>query len=309
MRFFRRPWVIAVTAIVLAAGIGGALFFWLKPSASREIVAPTRPEAPPDLAKLQPKFSTALDAMRRGDPASAARELSSFSCGKRAVEEYRLLYLASARQAAGQLTSARLDFADLWSRPPKMVNWGVAGFALGGLYARGGDWSQAANVFGAIARRADESVPAANARWQLINAKFAAGEIDDVLQVARDIAVKNPTTAQAGDAIAIIRSLTSLPPTAPITALTAGQRLERAVSLLRDGSPDNAVAELNTFPLTGEFAPLRLPIELNRGLALNQLRRYDDSTRVLEPLTSGPYKIAIPAVYTASKNYRALSEA
>src|SRR5436305_1108843 len=151
MRFFRRPWVIAVTAIVLAAGIGGALFFWLKPSASREIVAPTRPEAPPDLAKLQPKFSAALDAMRRGDPASA------------------------------------------------------------------------------------------------------------------------------GDAIAIIPSLTSLPPTAPITALTAGQRLERAVSLLRDGSPDNAVAELNTFPLTGEFAPLRLPIELNRGLALNQLRRYDDS--------------------------------
>ncbi|HJT18629.1 MAG TPA: transglycosylase SLT domain-containing protein, partial [Thermoanaerobaculia bacterium] len=123
---------------------------------------------------------------------------------------------------------------------------------------------------------------------------------------ARDIAVKNPTTAQAGDAIAIIRSLTSSPPTQPIQ-LEARQRLERAVSLMRDGDPDNALAEMNTFPLTGEFAPLRLPIELNRGLALNQLRRYDDSNKVLEPLGSGPYKIAIPAIYTASKNYRALS--
>src|SRR5262249_38145183 len=144
---------------------------------------------------------------------------------------------------------------------------------------------------------------------QLITARFAEGDVDAVLAAARDIAVKNPTTAQAADAINVLRSLMSLPPTAPITALTAGQRLERAVSLLRDGSPGNALAELNTFPLEGEFAPLRLPIELNRGLALNQLGRYDESNKVLDPLGSGPFKIAIPAIYTASKNYRALSAA
>jgi soluble lytic murein transglycosylase-like protein len=309
MKFFRRPWVIAVSAIVIASGVGGALYFWLRPSASREIVAPTKPEAPPDLANLQPKFSAALDALKRGDAAAAVRGFSSFNCGRRVVEEYRLLYRAAALQAAGDPHAARLVFADLWNRPPRMVNWGVAGFALGGLYAEAGDWSHAAEVFSETARRADQSAPAANARWQLINARFAAGDIDDVLHVARDIAIKNPTAAQAGDAIAIIRTLTSLPPTAPITSLTPGQRLERAVSLLRDGSPDNALAELNTFPVTGEFAPLRLPIELNRGLALNQLGRYDDSNKVLEALASGPYKIAIPAIYTASKNYRALSDA
>jgi len=309
MRFFRRPWVIAVSVLVVAAGIGAALYFRLRPGASREIVAPAKPEAPPDLAKLQPKFSAALDALKRGDAASAVRGLSSFNCGGRVVEEYRLLYLGTAQQAAGDARAARLVFAGLWNRAPKMVNWGFAGFALGGLYAGAGDWTHAADVYRATARRADQSFPAASARWQLINARFITGDIDDVLEVARDIAIKNPTAPQAGDAINIIRSLMSLPPTAPITSLTPGQRLERAVSLLRDGSPDNALAELNTFPVTGEFAPLRLPIELNRGLALNQLRRYEDSNKVLESLASGPYKFAIPAIFTASKNYRALSEA
>jgi soluble lytic murein transglycosylase len=45
-------------------------------------------------------------------------------------------------------------------------------------------------------------------------------------------------------------------------------------------------------------------VQLNRGLALHHLRRYEDSIKVLEPLTSGPYKYAIPALYFGSKNYR-----
>ena len=308
MRFFRRGWVIAVTAALLLAASGAIVYYYFWPGEGvREVSRPPRPEAPPDLADLQPKFAAALDALRRGDAGTAVHGLTSFTCGGRFVEEYRLLYLAMAYQAAGNPRAARITFANLWSHPPKMVNWGVAGFALGGLYNAAGDWNAAANVYREIAGRADQSQPAANARWQLITAEFADGNIAAVLATARDIAVKNPTMPQAGDAIAIIRSLMSLPPTAPITALATPQRLERAVSLLRDGDPQNALAELNTFPLTGEFAPLRIPIELNRGLALNQLGRYDESNKVLEALVSGPYKIAIPAIYTASKNYRALS--
>lgn len=308
MKWFRRGWVLAVFAVVLLAAIGGAVYYFLWPiETRREAARPPKPEAPPDLAKLQPQFSAALDALKRGDPGAAVNMLSSFNCGHRVVEEYRLLYLGTAYQAAHNPGPARVTFADLWSRPPRMVNWGVAGFALGGLYSAAGDWQHAADVYGHLAMRADDSVPAANARWQLITASFAAGDITAVLNTARDIAVKNPRAAQAGDAIAIIRSLTALPPNAPIQLATP-RRLERAVSLMRDGDPANALAELNTFPLTGEFAPLRLPIVLNRGLALNQLHRYDESNKVLDAIVSGPYKFAIPAIYTESKNYRALSD-
>src|SRR5437867_46282 len=137
---------------------------------------------------------------------------------------------------------------------------------------------------------------------------FKCGQRDvvAVLNAARDIAVKNPRAPQAGDAISILRLLTSQKPTDPIK-LTSPQRLERAVSLLRDGDPQNALAELNTFDTARAFAEFRLPIQLNKGLALNQLHRYEESNKMLEPLASGPYKIAIPAIYTASKNHRLLA--
>ena len=303
---FRRGWVLAICTL-LGVAIAAALYFTIgRKEIRRETYASPKPEAPPDLAKLQPRFGAALDALRRGDGNSAARTFSSFDCGQRSVEEYRLLFLAHAYQIAGNARAARVTFANLWSRSPKMVNWGDAGFALAGLYSDGGDWSQAAATYAAIARRTDDSVPAATARWQVITTSFASGNLGAVLDAARDIAVKNPRTQQAGPAIAVLRALTSLPPDAPIQ-LPASRRLERAVSLMRDGDPENALAELNTFPITGAFAPFRLPIELDRGLALNQLHRYDESNRVLEPLASGPFKIAIPAIYTASKNYRALS--
>src|SRR5438270_7895209 len=204
MKFFRRGWVIAVAAVLLLAAAGAIIYYYFWPvEARREAYRPQKPEAPPDLAKLQPRFSAALDALRRGDPGAAVRGLSSFNCGQRVVEEYRLLYLGTAAQAAGDARSARVTLADLWSRSARMVNWGVAGFAPGGLYSAAGDWQEAADVYSRIATRADESMPAANARWQLISASFASGNVTTVLNTARDIAVKNPRAAQAGDAIAI----------------------------------------------------------------------------------------------------------
>src|SRR5207245_11344300 len=273
-----------------------ALYFTIGRTRIRhEIYAPPKPEAPPDLAKLQPRFNASLDALQRGDAAAAVRGFSTFDCGHRAVEEYRLLFLGVAQHLSGNAQAARATLADLWSRTPKMVRWGDAGFALGGLYITAGDWNHAADVYRALALRSDLSGPAAVARWQLITADFASGNIAGVLDTARDIAVKNPTTPQAGDAIGILRSLMTIPPTAPIR-LQPLQRLERAVSLMRDGDPANALAELNTFPTRGEFAAVRLPIQLNRGLALNQLHRYEESNKILETLISVPYKFAIPAL-------------
>ena len=304
---FRRRWVLAISIAFVVVAIGVALYFLVgRAETHRETYAPPKPEAPPDLAKLQPRFNVALDALKRGDAATALRGFSSFDCGHRVVEEYRLFYLANAFQLSGNARAARATFADLWSRTPNMVYWPDAGFALGALYSAAGDWNHARTVYREIAIRSNQSNIAANARWQWISASFASGDVDAVLDAARDIVVKNPTTPQAGDAVGVIRSLTSLPPNQPLQ-LARAQRLERAVSLLRDGDPGNALAELNTFPTGGEFARFRLPIELNRGLALNQLHRYEESNKVLEPLASGPFKIAIPAIYTASKNYRALA--
>jgi Soluble lytic murein transglycosylase and related regulatory proteins (some contain LysM/invasin domains) len=79
------------------------------------------------------------------------------------------------------------------------------------------------------------------------------------------------------------------------------------VGLLRDGDPQSAADELQALQARGVHDDLRGPVALNLGLALNQLRRYEDSNRVLEPLAAGPYRVAIPAIYTASKNYRVLA--
>jgi soluble lytic murein transglycosylase-like protein len=186
------------------------------------------------------------------------------------------------------------------------VYWEEAGFNLGGLYTAIGDWEHASDVYGDIARRSEQSLMSGNARWQWINAALAEGDMGAVMHAARDLAIKNPRSPHAGEAIAIIRSLNAQPPNAPIK-LTYRERLERAVSLLRDGDPKNGLVELNALEASSPPADLRQPVHLNRGLALAQLRRYDESNTVLETLTAGPYKIAIPAIYNLSRNYRILA--
>src|ERR1019366_984483 len=111
---------------------------------------------------------------------------------------------------------------------------------------------------------------------------------------------------QAPLAIEMARAIAGLPAEAPIK-LTDAERLERAVSLMRDGDPQHAFDELDALQTAGPPPDLRSPVQLNRGLALNQLHRYDESSKVLDPLASGPYRFAIPAIFTASRNYLALA--
>ncbi len=303
----KRGWLIAITIAILPTIVAVTIYFTIGRRATRwELVGPPKPEAPPDLAKLRPAFSAGLEALQRKDGPAAVKHFSSFKCGRRDVEEYRLFFLANGYQLAGNSRFMRVTLAELWGRPPRMVYWSDAGFILGGLYSAAADWDHASAVYRGIAEHSDQSPISANARWQYLNTRFAAGDVAAVLNAARDIAVKNPRAPQAGDAISILRSLTSQRPADPIK-LTTAQRLERAVSLLRDGDPQNALAEMNTFDTAGAFANVRLPIQLNKGLALNQLHRYEESNKLLEAIASGPYKFAIPAIYTASKNYRMLS--
>ena len=267
---------------------------------------PPVPVAPPDLEKLRPTFDAGLDALRRGDGAEAVKQFSSFTFGKRAVDEYRLYYLANACQVAGDRVSARTTLARLWRRQPAFVLQADTGLNLGGLYAAIADWSHAAQLYGDVAAHADNSAVAASASWSAIDSAFAHGDIASVLYYARSIAIRNPRTAQAPHAIELVRAITGLEKGAPMT-LSGTERLTRAVSLLRDGDPQSAFDELSALETSSVPDDLRMPVHLNRGLALNQLHRFDDSNKVLDPLASGPYRIAIPAIFTASRNYRALS--
>jgi len=299
----RRGWVIAVAAVLVPLlFVVGVLRFGRARAHHEEYVVPAKPEAPPDLEKLRPAFTAGLDAIHRRDGAEAVKQLSSFHFGRRAVDEYRMYYLANAYQLAKDDARARTTLADLMSRHPALVHFADAGLNLGGLYAAIADWQHAADAYASVAAKADDSNVAASARWSAVNARFAHGDIAGVLYDARNIAIKNPRSDQAVHAIELTRAITGDPVRFP-----APERLERAVSFLRDGDPQNAFDELALLEANGVPADLRTPMLLNRGLALNQLRRFEDSNKVLEPLAKGPYRFAIPAIYTAAKNYAVLS--
>jgi soluble lytic murein transglycosylase len=294
--------VIVAAVLVPLLVVVAVLRFRRARTDREEYAVPAKPEAPPDLEKLRPAFTAGLDAIRRRDGAEAVKQLSSFHFGKRAVDEYRMYYLANAYQLAKDSTHARTTLADLLSRHPAFVHFADAGVSLGGLYAAIADWRHAADAYAAVASKADDSNAAAAARWSAIDARFAHGDIAGALYDARNIAIKNPRSPQAVHAIELTRAITGGP-----IKLTAAERLERAVSFLRDGDAQNAFDELALLEANGVPADLRTPMQLNRGLALNQLRRFEDSNKVLEPLAAGPYRFAIPAIYTAAKNYAVLS--
>ena len=304
---FRRGWVIAAIAVLVPIAIAIAVIVISRVRVEREEYAgPPKPEAPPDLAKLRPTFTAGLDALRRGDGRAAVRQFNSFTFGHRAVEEYRLYFLSQAHQLAGDTVAARRTLAGLWSRSPNLVGWDDMGNRLTTMYAAAGDNPHAFAVGSNVAERTDSPPIAAAARWQSLQSAFIAGDIAAVLADARQIAIRSPRSSQAADAILIVRTITATPENAPIS-LTGAERLERGVALMRDGDPENALNEFNALDVSGAPPDLRQPLQLNRGLALNQLRRFEDSNHLLDPLASGPYRIAIPAIYTAAKNYRILS--
>lgn len=306
LRALRRRWVaIAIALPVVAAVIGVSIWLARHPSARREAPAARKPQAPPDLAKLRDTFTSGVDAVHQSDGDAAVRYLSSFDFGDRAVEEYRLYYLANGYQLAGRPHDARKTLAHLWGRNPKLVPGDDAGFNLAALHQSAGDWIDAAIVYAGLGRRSDSPAVAAAARGQEIGARVAAGDIAGAVDAAKAIVTKSPRSAQAGDAIAFLRAVWALGDDDPLH-LGPEERLERAASLLRDGDPASALAELDALAAVAPGS-LELHVQLQRGAALFQLRRFEDSNRVLEPLTSKAYDLAVPALYTLSKSYRILS--
>ena len=304
----RRGWVIAAVALLVVVPllVVGILLVLHQGIPGRETYVPPKPIAPPDLAKLRPAFTAGLEALQHKDGSAAVKQLSSFTFGSRVVENYRLYYLARAYELAGDVLARRLTLARLWEGDARLAVINDAGAALGGLYENAGDWSSAAVVYDTLATHATASAVAAPARWHAVEAAFASGDLASLLNTSRRLMIGNPLQEQATGAIAIVRSLTAVPAEEALH-LTPAERLERGVSLMRDGNAAVALEELDVLDIEGVPAALKGPLQLNRGLCLHQIRQYEASNALLEPLASAPYRIAAPALLYAARNDRALS--
>ncbi len=293
----KRWWVVAVVAVLVSAAIVVVTFRdRILPGSETDVEpdVPLKAEAPPDLQKYREAYVAATSALARDDAAEAVKQLSSFSFGPRAVEEYRLYYLAKAYEKAGNARGAQLTLARLWRRKPQLVHASEASNTLGTLYTKAGDWERAAEVFASTSHQ-----------WSTVNARLYAGDIPAALFAARSIVIHNPASKEADDAIAFVRAVTGLAETAALP-LTPSERLERATALIAAGSGQKALDELTALERAAP-ASMKPAIQLQRGLALHQLKRFEDSNKVLEPLTSGYLKYAVPALRTTSKNYAIVS--
>jgi len=296
--FRKRWWVVALVAVLVAAGFVLVTFSDRLRSADdvdhAEPDLSPKAEAPPDLQKLREAYAAGTAAMARDDFDDAVKHLSSFTFGSRAVEEYRLYYLATAYEKANNPAAARATLATLWRRSPKLQYAAETGKKLGEQYAAAGDWQRAAEVWSAI-----PNDPAA--RWNMVIARMRSGDAAGALFGARALVIHNPTSEQADEAMAFVRAMSGLGKDAAVP-LTHSERLQRAEALLAAGSGQKALDELTALE---RHAPssMRPSIQLQRGLALHQLKRFEDSNKVLEPLTSGYFKYAIPALRTAARNY------
>lgn len=299
----------AVVAALIVAAIVVGLYVRQHPATRTESASNAAvPAAPPELAKFAAPFNAGADALSRGDGQAAIRHLSSFTFGSRGAEEYRLYYLATAHQLVGNRNEARRHLAKLWRRKPRLVYRNDVAFNIGSLYRDNDSFSEAANVFGTLAARSTTPAISGEARWNYVEARLLGGDPAAALFAARNIAVQNPKSPHASEAIALVKSLMGLPATAALP-LTAAERIERAENLLRDGAPSDAVRELAQFNASALAYPWRQRILLTRGLAYQQLRRFADSEKELAPLLSDQFKFAIPAARASSRNNAVLASA
>lgn len=307
-----RKWLaVTLVAVLLLGGILAAVLRSRRAAAPEAadptVAALSKEEAPPDLQKLRDPYTAGVEALKNEDAAEAVRLLSSFTFGPRAVEEYRLYYLAKAYQLAGDNGAARATLAKLWSRDPRLVHAPEAAATLAGLYAESGDSRRSGDIYAAAVSRAADPAVAGAARWNVVQQRLQDGDLPAALFAARNILIHNPRAAEAKDAAALVRALTGTQSNAPLP-LTPSERLERAIALMQANDSQTALEELTALERAAP-AHVRDDVRLQHGVALHRLRRFEESNKVLEPLTSGAFKYAIPALRTAARNYAIVSAA
>lgn len=309
LQWLRRKWLFAtvVTTILVASLLLSTLAYHRTQRARHaEPELPPKGEAPPDLQKLRDPYAAGMAALQRNDGTDAVRHLSSFSFAPRPVEEYRLYYLANGYQLAGNSDAARRTLVSLWRRNPRLVYASDVAFNLAGLHAATGNVARSADVYAALAARPEVApAAAASARWRAATARLRSGDLAAAVFMARQIVITHPATGEAKQAAAFVRAVYGLDAEARIP-LTPSERLQRAVALRDGGNAERALAELEAL---GSVPSLDTAIQLEKGLTLHALRRFEDSNEQLEPLTSGAYKYAIPALRHTARNYAVLAAA
>lgn len=308
LRFLRRRWIaVAAVALLLVVALVTEMRVRRPPPPAAEAESAEAREAPSDLQRLRDPFLKGRAALLELDGATAVRHLSSFTFGPRVVEEYRLYLLAQAYELSEDDAAARLTLARLWRRTPKLIHAAAAAETLAQKYASAGQFQPGGQVYATLARGSTTPSPAAAAaRWQAAAMKLKAGDPAGAAFHARALLIQNPGAPQAADANSLYRALTGLPPETAIP-LTSSERLERATNLATSGKHQEALAALDA--LEPHAPQLRSQLQLQRGITLRAMRRFEDSNNVLEPLTSGPYKYAIPALRHAARNYGTLAAA
>jgi soluble lytic murein transglycosylase-like protein len=297
--------VALVAAVVLIVAVVAAWQF--RSRSNQELALPgAEPVAPPELAVHAEAFREGIEALEKGEASRSAQLLSSFSFEPRPIEQYRLFYLAGAREAAGDPAESRRTLAALWNLEPRMVHSSAVAAKLATLYADAGGDARAADVWGALATRESDPLIAAEARQRYLEAKFRRGDVGAMILAATNIVIDNPGTEAAAPAAAMLRSLRGMRADAPLP-LTLQQKIRRAEALLASARPRAALDEIASIDPDSIDDPLRARFLLARGEALSRLSRHDDSNKTLEPLFSSAYRFAIPALQISANNHRSLA--
>lgn len=311
----RAVW-IAVSIVVIVAILLTTLYLVypdrivpaaLRPSRDHLEPQPAAIPAPRDLAQQRASFVAGIEALQRNDPHDAIRHFHAIDFGDRAVEQYRLYFLATAHQLSGNAQAARLTLAKLWSETPELVYRDDTGFNLGALYAAQGAWRESARIYASLSSKASPAV-AASARSEMIRMSFHAGDPGAILFAARSIIINNPKSKEAAAALDLERSLRGIAAVESIP-LSIQDRVVRGENLLRDGDASSALRELQPINAEALGSPLRERILLARGEALQKQGRHSDAIATVTPLFSGHYKHAINAIHLAARSHRALAAA
>lgn len=309
LQSLRRRWLLVAVSLIVLAGLGLAIFYYTRNRAGdteteTEAYLPPKEAAPPDLQKLRDVYRAGVEALQKKENDEAIEKLASFDFGPRAVEEYRLYNLATAYQRAGNANGARVTLAKLWHRSPHMIHGPDAAIELANLYATDGESTRSAVIYGAVARNATVPAVAAAARWNAVGQALRGGDVAMALYQARQIVIQHPRSDQAKDAVGVMHALTGTDDNS-VLPITPSERLERAIALMNSADPQTALEELTA--LEPRAPQLRHTIQLQRGNALRLLKRYEESNKVLEPLTSGVFKLSIPALRATARNYAILA--
>ena len=303
IRRYRRFAPFTLGLICALAALGCVWFLM------RLATEPARPrlataEPPPDLAPFRDTFLQGIVELEAGDGASASASLSSFTLAPRAVEEYRLYYLANALQLDGQTDEARRALAGMWRRSPRMAYRADAGFNLAALYEQSGNWANSADILNRLAAGAVEDTVSAAARVGYARQRVRSGDPFAALVALQQVVYEHPVSAQASIAAAAAGTLRGSGPLTPAD-LTPRERIVRAEKLIDARRPEIALRELEA--IGGDVSAERL--RFTRGRALAAQGKLEDSNAELTPLHGSQYRWAIPALELSASNHRRLADA